>query len=178
MNFFQSSDLRPQKQIGRYLCTVHFTLEPFIVTGILTSYLKQRHRPKISNPIRRLEMDTSAGGIGDAFVNVSLSSQMVDVMSKLKSSPLVDIRTVGQTHESRNISLVAISRNASEEKPIIFINCGIHAREWIAPAVCVWMIHQLIAPDVDDVLLDTFDWWIVPLANPDGYVYTWSHVSH
>jgi hypothetical protein len=41
---------------------------------------------------------------------------------------------VGQTHESRNISLVAISRNASEEKPIIFINCGIHAREWIAPS--------------------------------------------
>ena len=47
MNFFQSSDLSPQKQIGRYLCAVHFTLEPFIVTGILTSYLKQRHRPKI-----------------------------------------------------------------------------------------------------------------------------------
>ncbi len=26
-------------------------------------------------------------------------------------------------------------------------------------------------------LLDTYTWYILPMANPDGYEYSWDHVS-
>jgi len=26
--------------------------------------------------------------------------------------------------------------------------------------------------------LDTYDFWFVPVANPDGYIYSWTTVSY
>ena len=28
-------------------------------------------------------------------------------------------------------------------KPLIFINCGIHAREWISPASCMYITNKV-----------------------------------
>lgn len=54
---------------------------------------------------------------------------------------------------------------------------GIHAREWITPAVATYMIEQLtneLTPENDD-LIENLDWYILPSANPDGYAYTWDN---
>ena len=52
---------------------------------------------------------------------------------------------------------------------------GIHAREWITPATLTYMIHELVEnPLKYDWILDEFDWYFVPVINPDGYAYTHS----
>lgn len=66
-------------------------------------------------------------------------------------------------------------------KSAIWIDSGIHAREWVAPATSLYMIEQLMKGyDTDPEmrqLVDTFDWYIFPVMNPDGYKYTWTVVS-
>ena len=53
---------------------------------------------------------------------------------------------------------------------------GIHAREWIAPAVTSFLIRELLEND-GKKYLDYFNFYIVPVTNPDGYEFSRSHVS-
>ena len=52
---------------------------------------------------------------------------------------------------------------------------GIHAREWVAPAAAVHIIHQLTLnlSAADDDLVKYFDWFVMPVFNVDGYKYSW-----
>ncbi|XP_045029724.1 carboxypeptidase A1-like, partial [Daphnia magna] len=71
-----------------------------------------------------------------------------------------------------------ISSGLSANKPVHFFDCNIHAREWITAATCVWIIDQITTgygsyPEITS-LVDQYDWKFVPIANPDGYAYTWN----
>ncbi|XP_011701633.1 PREDICTED: zinc carboxypeptidase-like [Wasmannia auropunctata] len=78
----------------------------------------------------------------------------------------------GKTYEGREIKGVKVSFKPNN--PGIFIEGGIHAREWISPATCMYILHQLLTSNDPDVreLADSNDWYIFPSFNPDGYVYT------
>ncbi|XP_063442747.1 carboxypeptidase B-like [Mytilus trossulus] len=88
---------------------------------------------------------------------------------------LVDYKVIGQTYEENPIHLIKISKPGSPKKAI-FLESGIHAREWIAPAVALYVINQLAynpsRSTAIEQLVDDFDWYIVPVLNPDGYIYT------
>ncbi|VVC88835.1 unnamed protein product, partial [Leptidea sinapis] len=85
----------------------------------------------------------------------------------------------GESYEGRKILGLRINTPYEQGqretgKPVFFIEAGIHAREWIAPAVATYFINQLLTSDKPDVarLRDQFDWRIFPTVNPDGYHYT------
>ena len=46
---------------------------------------------------------------------------------------IATVDTIGDTYEGRQISIIRISSGGDGTKPIILIDGGIHAREWIAP---------------------------------------------
>ena len=54
---------------------------------------------------------------------------------------------------------------------MIWIHAGIHAREWIAPATAIYLIHRLLTSREEKIekLLDETLIYILPVANPDGY---------
>ena len=66
---------------------------------------------------------------------------------------------------------------AGHGKPNIWIEAGIHAREWIAPAMATYIIDQLVNNDKDG-FLSKLNFHILPSANPDGYEYSRNHVSN
>jgi murein tripeptide amidase MpaA len=81
---------------------------------------------------------------------------------------------VNTSYEGRPIYLFKIATGAAT-KPAIFIEGGIHAREWISHATVAYLTSKLLnGSDPDAVAcLNKFQWLIVPVVNPDGYVYTW-----
>ncbi|KAF8504547.1 hypothetical protein F5888DRAFT_1799245 [Russula emetica] len=52
-----------------------------------------------------------------------------------------------------------------------------HAREWVASAAALYIAHALLADSSEKFslarLLERHSFYIVPVPNPDGYVYTW-----
>ncbi|KAI8420088.1 hypothetical protein MSG28_008673 [Choristoneura fumiferana] len=94
-------------------------------------------------------------------------------MLAAKMPQLISIQFVGHSYEKRKMNLVKISTNPSGRNPIIFIDAGIHAREWVAPAMAVYIIHRLIKdPKALKRELNGVDWYILPVVNPDGYEFS------
>ncbi|TOF71443.1 hypothetical protein CGJ15_28030, partial [Vibrio parahaemolyticus] len=58
---------------------------------------------------------------------------------------------------------------------MIFIDGGIHAREWIAPATVTYIVNELVThSDTYDDLLSNVNFYVMPVINPDGYAYTFT----
>jgi len=72
-----------------------------------------------------------------------------------------------------------VKRRTRSGTPGFVITGAQHAREWIASASALYVAHSLLAnvsePDSMTHLLDDFDFHIIPVPNPDGYVYTWDY---
>lgn len=90
----------------------------------------------------------------------------------------VQIVIGGTTYEGRQIKGVKVSFRANNFG--IFIEGGIHAREWISPATAMFILHQVLTSTSNDVraIAESHDWYIFPVFNPDGYVYTHTTVNN
>ena len=81
--------------------------------------------------------------------------------------------TIGESYEGRKMRVLKICKEACGSKPAMWIDGGIHAREWITPAVATWIIKELIEEDSSHPeLTDNLDWYILPIVNPDGYEFS------
>jgi len=77
---------------------------------------------------------------------------------------------IGQTFEGQDMIVMKVCKGGCGNKPAMWIDSGIHAREWIAPAVGTWMLNELVEKSADHPeLLDNLDWYFLPSHNPDGY---------
>ncbi|KAI0229672.1 Carboxypeptidase B [Lamellibrachia satsuma] len=82
---------------------------------------------------------------------------------------------IGQSSEGRDLKVMKIGsrRRPHKQKPSIWIDAGIHAREWISHATSLYFIDQLLQQNAEAKRLrDAYDWFIMPCVNPDGYVYS------
>ncbi|KAK0081614.1 hypothetical protein PV325_011858 [Microctonus aethiopoides] len=84
----------------------------------------------------------------------------------------VEVIIGGTTHEGREIKGVKLS--FKENNPKVFIEGNIHAREWITSATVTFIINELLTSENPDVrkLAEKNDWYIFPIVNPDGFVYS------
>uniref|UniRef100_A0A8C6JKU4 Carboxypeptidase B n=1 Tax=Melopsittacus undulatus TaxID=13146 RepID=A0A8C6JKU4_MELUD len=91
---------------------------------------------------------------------------------------LVSRSVIGETYEGRSIYLLKVGKSGPNKKAI-FIDCGFHAREWITPAFCQWFVKEAVETYGKDTvlttLLNSLDFYILPVVNIDGYVYTWTN---
>ena len=82
---------------------------------------------------------------------------------------LDEARVLGQTLEGRNLWLVEKSNENANKT--IFVDCGRSARDWVSISFCL----DLVARTCEGSELQTINWLIMPLANPDGYEFTQSN---
>lgn len=95
---------------------------------------------------------------------------------------MASVFTIGTTHEGRYIQGIKIGNPIHRtDKRIVWIDGGMHAREWAAVHTALYFIEQLIAQyGVDPQItsyVDTLNFYIVPVANPDGFEYSRSDIT-
>jgi hypothetical protein len=90
--------------------------------------------------------------------------------------------TIGQSVRGEDIVALKVSRHARRirdgRRPATLYLGAQHGREWISPETVRRLAHHVvdgyrIDPTLTD-LVDTTELWFVPVANPDGYDYTFT----
>ncbi|XP_053419937.1 carboxypeptidase B2 isoform X1 [Nycticebus coucang] len=84
---------------------------------------------------------------------------------------------IGSSYEKHPLYVLKVSGKEQKAKNAIWIDCGIHAREWISPAFCLWFVGSVTylygINERSTNLLNNVDFYVMPLINVDGYDYTW-----
>lgn len=85
---------------------------------------------------------------------------------------LCSVQTIGQSVQGRPLKVLRIS-NGKPSNKAIWIDGGIHAREWISPASVTYIVDRFVEEWEDQPkYIQNIDWYILPVSNPDGYEYT------
>ena len=111
------------------------------------------------------------GGIRDELVQVTQDNPA-----------LTKLVRIGTTVQGQAMYAVKVTKNARSVKdgsrPAVLYSSAQHAREWITPEMNRRLIHYVIDSYATDSrirrLLNTTELWFVPVANPDGYDYTFT----
>ncbi|TDG38674.1 hypothetical protein AWZ03_014904 [Drosophila navojoa] len=162
---------------------VHVVVAPHKIPDLLEILGKAKIKYELQSKDFQKSIDEIEGEVSDRS-NASSEYNWLDyhdledtyawMRSLAKQNPqIVTLLEVGKTYEGRSILGLKISKSGSE-KPGIFIEAGIHAREWISPAAATYIINELLTSNVASIkqLGDNYNWYIVPHVNPDGFVYS------
>ncbi|XP_053742037.1 carboxypeptidase A2-like [Synchiropus splendidus] len=88
---------------------------------------------------------------------------------------LVTKELIGESYENRPMYVLKFS-TGGDKRPAIWIDTGIHSREWVSQATGVWTANKIATDYGHDTslttLLNQMDIYLLILANPDGYVYS------
>ena len=92
---------------------------------------------------------------------------------KQRYSDRCDIIDIGKSVEGRSIKVIKIRQPSSngQVKPAIWIDGGIHAREWISHSSVEYFVYQLVEKlnlPQNKRIVDNFDTYVAPILNPDG----------
>ncbi|KAJ6640790.1 Zinc carboxypeptidase A 1, partial [Pseudolycoriella hygida] len=92
-----------------------------------------------------------------------------------KYSDLISVIIVGKSFEGRPIKGVKLSHK--KNNTAVFVEAGIHGKEWISPATATFILNQLLTSTDSEIqyFAENFDWIIFPICNPDGYKYTFDN---
>lgn len=85
--------------------------------------------------------------------------------------------TIGRSEEGRDIRGYTLTSSRGGNKLVAAYHCGIHSREWLPIPFCLWLGEKLVEGYAEGetqatTILDNYEIHIIPVLNPDGYVYT------
>ncbi|XP_019354043.1 carboxypeptidase A6 isoform X1 [Alligator mississippiensis] len=93
-------------------------------------------------------------------------------------SDLIHMFSIGKSYEGRPLFVLKLGKRSRRYKRAVWIDCGIHAREWIGPAFCQWFVKEAIKTYQSDPamrrMLNQLYFYIMPVFNVDGYHFSWT----
>ncbi|NXO54575.1 CBPA1 Carboxypeptidase, partial [Aramus guarauna] len=90
---------------------------------------------------------------------------------------LVSKLEIGRSTENRPLYVLKFSRGGTN-RPAVWIDTGIHSREWVTQASGVWFAKKIVLDHESDEglasVLDKMDIFLEIVTNPDGFAFTHS----
>ncbi|PNJ40102.1 CPA5 isoform 8 [Pongo abelii] len=124
---------------------------------------------------RRLERSTSSFSYSSYHTLEEIYSWIDNFV--MEHSDIVSKIQIGNSFENRSILVLKFSTGGSRH-PAIWIDTGIHSREWITHATGIWTANKIVSDyGKDRVLTDilnAMDIFIELVTNPDGFAFTHS----
>ena len=114
---------------------------------------------------------SEAGGIRD------------ELIATARANPgLAKLVSIGKSVNGQDILAVKVTKGARQlkdgKRPAVLYLATQHAREWIAPEMVRRLMHHYLDGYGSNAeitkLVDTTELWFVPVANPDGYDFTFT----
>ncbi|XP_012669694.2 carboxypeptidase A1 [Clupea harengus] len=115
------------------------------------------------------------------YANYHTLTEIYSFMDMLvaENPNLVSKIVIGKSYEGRPLNVLKFSTGGSN-RPGIWIDTGIHSREWVTPASGTWFAKKIVTGYGSDpsmtAILDKMDIFLEIVTNPDGYHYT--HTSN
>ncbi|CAG9832793.1 unnamed protein product [Diabrotica balteata] len=83
----------------------------------------------------------------------------------------------GKSFEKRDILGVKVSFGKQKGRRSVWLDSQIHAREWITAPTTTFILNEILHSKEPAVraMAESHDWYIFPVINPDGFVY--SHIG-
>ena len=109
-----------------------------------------------------------------------INERVKNLQKSLEKIKNVSVLTVGHSTERNPIRLVAISPLSDLTIPLVWMVCGVHAREWTVPYTCLHFLQKLntifqsTEASPEDHILSALRYKFILVANPDGYIYSMS----
>uniref|UniRef100_A0A8C5K7L5 Carboxypeptidase A3, mast cell n=1 Tax=Jaculus jaculus TaxID=51337 RepID=A0A8C5K7L5_JACJA len=130
----------------------------------------------------RPQDDKQANIVKDLAKSNELDFWYPDATHHVATNMTVDFRVSEKESQSIQSALEQsnvhfVGKRAGRQKAI-FMDCGIHAREWVSPAFCQWFVYQATKSygknKIMTKLLDQMNFYILPVFNVDGYIWSWT----
>jgi hypothetical protein len=140
---------------------------------------RERHRPAGDGSFGEKMRDESGSGPFYDYTHYYPYEHMRLFMREIERQhpDIAKVYTIGFTHENRPIEMIKIGSPLTKKgKKSIWIDAGIHAREWPSSTTAIYFMQQLVSKYGTDPLITQYvqelNWYIVPLLNPDGHEYS------
>ncbi|EDW06718.1 carboxypeptidase B [Drosophila mojavensis] len=125
---------------------------------------------KLGRRIRKASNDGSEMNWNDYQSLETIYDYMREIRAKYPD--ICRLYTIGHTYGGRELKVLRISENPRDNKKI-WIDGGIHAREWISPATVTFILSKLMDDwENQPKYIRELTWYIMPVMNPDGYQYS------
>ena len=76
---------------------------------------------------------------------------------------------IGKSWEGRDLVVLQVGQPGRQARQAVWIDGGIHAREWVSPAAVLWITKEFVEKFHNyQYIFDNYDVYIMPIVNPDG----------
>ncbi|KAF2623234.1 hypothetical protein BU25DRAFT_350524 [Macroventuria anomochaeta] len=130
---------------------------------------------EVKSTWKRQEYNTS----GDWFDSYHSYEDHIEYFKELQESfpENSNWTSSGTSYEGRDIYGIHMWGAGGPGKPAVLWHGTVHAREWIVAPTLEYITKQLIdgyksGDNLTQTFLNSYDFYIFPIVNPDGFVYT------
>ncbi|XP_064512939.1 carboxypeptidase A1-like [Pseudopipra pipra] len=137
--------------------------------------LLDEERREMMRSSRQLPLSTSTFNY-EAYHTLDEIYAFMDLLVA-ENPNLVSKLEIGRSTEDRPLYVLKFSTGGSN-RPAVWIDTGIHSREWVTQASGVWFAKKIVDDHANNEgvasILDTMDIFLEIVTNPDGFAYTHS----